>query len=377
MTATQLTLDPALKRDFEALAKQASAIGKSLSEALSGRQGNPVAELNKTLEQVKKTAGSLADKDLEKVKSNFRDLGTDLKLTGGRLEEFVKKQTEVFETKGTQAFVGKLREIQKQLGLSNDEMRKFAEQFGELGKQVELKSDLGWWLDDRMQSLAKGSDVKLDGFYDKTIPESLGKASDAFADLFTDIAKGTKRSSELFSDLGKSIRNIAEEIATDLMQVGMRFMLFGSEKSGSTGLLGGLVSGIGSLFSPSVSLPTLPSISWSNPALPSIVWPNAHGNVFSAGTGLSAYRNTIVSRPTLFAFAKGGVPNLGLMGEVAGSPGEAVMPLTRASNGDLGVKASGDTTGAGGVINNFEIVDQRGANAPPIESGRRRTPTAA
>ncbi len=60
---------------------------------------------------------------------------------------------------------------------------------------------------------------------------------------------------------------------------------------------------------------------------------NAKGNVINS-PGLSAYTNSIVSSPTIFPFAKGG--NLGLMGE-AGS--EAIMPLSRDSNGSLGVKA--------------------------------------
>ncbi|MCM5556279.1 phage tail length tape measure family protein [Pleomorphomonas sp. JP5] len=50
--------------------------------------------------------------------------------------------------------------------------------------------------------------------------------------------------------------------------------------------------------------------------------------------GLSAYRNTIVNRPTLFAFANGG----GLMGE-AGGDGEGILPLKRNGRGQLGVYA--------------------------------------
>lgn len=61
--------------------------------------------------------------------------------------------------------------------------------------------------------------------------------------------------------------------------------------------------------------------------------PNAKGGVYDSPS-LSAYSNQIVSQPTTFAFAKGA----GLMGE-AGP--EAIMPLTRTSNGQLGVKAAG------------------------------------
>ena len=65
---------------------------------------------------------------------------------------------------------------------------------------------------------------------------------------------------------------------------------------------------------------------------------NAQGGVY-ASAGLHAYANSIVSKPTFFAFANGGIPNLGVMGERNGGSPEAIMPLARTSNGDLGVKA--------------------------------------
>jgi phage-related minor tail protein len=61
----------------------------------------------------------------------------------------------------------------------------------------------------------------------------------------------------------------------------------------------------------------------------------ADGGVISSPS-LSNYSNSVVSKPTPFMFATGGVPNLGIMGE-AGS--EAILPLTRTASGDLGVKA--------------------------------------
>src|SRR5690606_18820774 len=64
---------------------------------------------------------------------------------------------------------------------------------------------------------------------------------------------------------------------------------------------------------------------------------NAHGGAYGA-SGLAAYRNSIVAQPTVFPFASGGVPNIGLMGERSGKPHEAIMPLTRTTGGDLGVK---------------------------------------
>ncbi len=69
---------------------------------------------------------------------------------------------------------------------------------------------------------------------------------------------------------------------------------------------------------------------------------NAKGGVYTSAN-LSAYSNTIVDTPTYFAFAKGA----GLMGE-AGP--EAIMPLTRAADGSLGVRAIGNVNSGGGLF---------------------------
>ncbi len=67
--------------------------------------------------------------------------------------------------------------------------------------------------------------------------------------------------------------------------------------------------------------------------------------------GISAYRNTVVSRPTLFAFANGA----GLMGE-AGE--EGILPLRRNGRGQLGVYAAiGPSEGGSGGNVNLSIGD--------------------
>ena len=64
---------------------------------------------------------------------------------------------------------------------------------------------------------------------------------------------------------------------------------------------------------------------------------NANGNVF-AQNGIQKFaRGGIVSRPTVFPFAKG----IGLMGE-AGP--EAIIPLRRGADGRLGVSGGGGTS---------------------------------
>lgn len=75
---------------------------------------------------------------------------------------------------------------------------------------------------------------------------------------------------------------------------------------------------------------------------------NAKGNVFTS-SGLHAYVNSVVDRPTVFPFAKG----IGLMGE-AGP--EAIMPLKRGSDGSLGVSATAPSI----VINQIEDSSRAG-----------------
>lgn len=92
---------------------------------------------------------------------------------------------------------------------------------------------------------------------------------------------------------------------------------------------------------------------------------NAKGGVYSSHD-LSAYSGQIVNSPTMFAFAKGA----GLMGE-AGP--EAIMPLTRASDGSLGVRAlSGgqSPTGTGGEAPKVYItIDGNGNSNTQASSG--------
>lgn len=72
---------------------------------------------------------------------------------------------------------------------------------------------------------------------------------------------------------------------------------------------------------------------------------SAKGNAFKNAPALSAYSGSIVSKPTVFPFAKGGA--IGMMGE-AGH--EAILPLRRGTDGKLGVEAQ--SSGGGGLTVN-------------------------
>ncbi|MEY0062858.1 phage tail tape measure protein [Providencia hangzhouensis] len=106
--------------------------------------------------------------------------------------------------------------------------------------------------------------------------------------------------------------DFAQSIVNDITKMIFKMMIFNALKSGLTGTAFGDMMGLKAE-------------------------PNAKGNTYES-PGLSLHRNSIVKSPTLFPFAKGGVPGMGLMGE-AGP--EAIMPLTRGRDGSLGVRIIG------------------------------------
>lgn len=106
--------------------------------------------------------------------------------------------------------------------------------------------------------------------------------------------------------------DFAQSVVTEITKMIFQMMIFNALKAGFTGTAFGDAMGLKAT-------------------------PNAKGNTYES-PGLSAHRNSIVKSPTLFPFAKGGVPGMGLMGE---DGPEAIMPLTRGRDGSLGVRVLG------------------------------------
>ncbi|HBL5341131.1 TPA: phage tail tape measure protein [Enterobacter hormaechei] len=88
---------------------------------------------------------------------------------------------------------------------------------------------------------------------------------------------------------------------------------------------------------------------------------NAKGGVYSS-SDLSAYSGQVVDNPTFFAFAKGA----GVMGE-AGP--EAIMPLTRAADGSLGVRAVSGGVSEGAAPQVFITINGDGSTASQSSGG--------
>lgn len=161
-----------------------------------------------------------------------------------------------------------------------------------------------------------------------TVSDGVKTTLDSAFGNVTSMLEGNKVS---WKSWGISVLQIIEKVALQMAVVSA----MGGASSGS-GIFGSLIGSLGSFFGggagASASTGTAVSSYGSNFQF------NAKGGVYDSPS-LSAFSNGIVRNPTMFAFAKGGA---GIMGE-AGP--EAIMPLTRAPDGSLGVRAVG---GGGG-----------------------------
>jgi hypothetical protein len=160
----------------------------------------------------------------------------------------------------------------------------------------------------------------------KAFEEEVAFYRGTFSGFFEDMRKGLMDGKSFWEALGNAGANALDRIAQRALGMaadGIFDMIFGAIMGGITGSAPGFSYGPGVMGDP-----------WAGLTL------NAQGNVYPH-PALASFSNTIVDKPTLFAFAKGA----GVMGE-AGA--EAIMPLARTGSGDLGVRMVG---GAGWSIN--------------------------
>ncbi|WP_370974608.1 phage tail tape measure protein [Enterobacter hormaechei] len=189
------------------------------------------------------------------------------------------------------------------------------------------RDGLADWVDDSTNYAMQAADVM------KTVLSGISSN-------IVEMLNGNKAS---WKDWGISVLKIIEQVMVNMM-------------------IANAASSIGSLFSGAAS-----SSASSGTAIQNYganLQLNAKGGVYSSAD-LSQYSNSVVSSPTLFAFAKGA----GLMGE-AGP--EAIMPLTRASDGSLAVRAVGNggvTPGSGGAPQVYITIDGNGNTSTQGSAG--------
>ena len=148
--------------------------------------------------------------------------------------------------------------------------------------------------------------------------EDIGSLADSVANATKSIIQNLEENLSNFFETGKfNFKDFASYAIKQLQRVVLQQLIMKPLMNALGGLLGGGGGGaVNTLFNPAMA---------------------ANGKVF-ASNGIQPFANGgIVSRSTLFPFAKG----IGLMGE-AGP--EAIMPLRRGADGKLGVAGGGGTT---------------------------------
>lgn len=186
-----------------------------------------------------------------------------------------------------------------------------------------------------------------------TVSDGVKTTLDSAFTNVTSMLEGNKVS---WKSWGISVLQIIEKVALQMAAVS----LMGGSSGGSAwgGLLGTIAGGAASYFgggAAASSSNAFSSGSYSNLSF------NAKGGVYDSPS-LSSFSNGVYSSPTMFAFAKGA----GVFGE-AGP--EAIMPLTRAADGSLGVRALGSGgSGSGGAPQVYITIDSSG-NASTESSG--------
>lgn len=178
------------------------------------------------------------------------------------------------------------------------------------------------WFKD--SEVLKGANTAFDD-YRKKADDVAGLSKEVFSKTFDSMATGIATFAQTgkfsFSDFTHSVLADLAKIATEKAAVGLLGTLFdiGASVFSAPASQSFTVGGETTTFDPQLQLP-----------------PNFH---FAKG---AAFTNNIVTSPTTFGMAGG---RTGLMGE-AGP--EAIIPLTRTSNGSLGVRAIGGFGGGAG-----------------------------
>ena len=152
----------------------------------------------------------------------------------------------------------------------------------------------------------------------KDYKDAINSWSSSFSSTLNDALYGGKIT---FASIGTSFENMITKmiIETKIIKPFLK----------SIGLVSDLASNTMGMTSDQIA-----STAWADSSTIAMT-SNAKGNAFLGGSVVPFATGGIVTRPTFFPMSNGGT---GLMGE-AGA--EAVMPLTRTSNGKLGVQATG------------------------------------
>jgi len=275
----------------------------------------------KLREQLRNYEANLADSNASaRAANNAQLIGYG---QGTRFRERLQEQFNIrkeFEQKNTdllrQRQAGDIDETFYQQGLALNKRYLEERLRDQEGYYTASDAQRGDWLTGMSEGYANWVDEATD--YSAMAADGMKQAMGGAVTTITDMLNGNLDS---WKDWGMNVLKIIETVLVNMM-------------------VANAASSLGSLFSFGASSAATASSGTAIQSAASNFTFNAKGGVYDSPS-LSAYSGGVYQTPQLFAFAKGA----GVFGE-AGP--EAIMPLTRAADGSLGVRAVGAPQFSGG-----------------------------
>lgn len=350
---------------------------KSLDEQVKKQEENAraVSKTNEAYLEMSRAGMSEYDKSLSEIKEKTKEW---IAVTGNKAEalkreailidELNKKKSEDDAKNALELEKQKNEQIDKRITSLNREYDLKEKQVGLIYDETERNQALTkLYYERRVQEieLEKQKHEQSNDYYESQLnyekallDQTLFRYS-ATGQIIESVSSGMKSTmmdffdytSAGFGDLKKMALDLGNMIYKAVTQQMVVNPLVGALSSAATSYFGGVGATVGSATaSNNATLGISGADTNIQTGLPSSLTMNAKGGAYSSPS-LSNYSNGVYSSPQVFAFAKGGTPNVGVFGE-AGA--EAIMPLTRDSNGSLGVKSVG---GGNGVVK-VEVINQ-------------------
>ncbi|MGE2106743.1 phage tail tape measure protein [Citrobacter koseri] len=299
------------EKQKERLSQLASEIDQLNAVKKANEQNIKLAEYVSNLQRENTNAGASLNSDIigaglgDKARERMREQ-LDIEREFNEKREELQRRRQEGSIQTSEEYDRYNQELDKALA---ERLDKYRSHYDELDRLQ------GNWLAGAQDGLANWVDTSSN--YYSQVSDLVGNTLDGLVDNMAAALNGSKQD---WADWGTSVLN-------EMQKILLRAMLLNSIQSVSgSGIFGGMFSSGASAGG------STPSGAYDSAA--SGLTLNAKGGVYES-TDLSQFSGSIVSSPTMFAFAKGA----GLMGE-AGP--EAIMPLTRTADGTLGIRAVDD-----------------------------------
>lgn len=315
-------------------------------KTLTAEQKSVLASADQITAQLKKNAGLATELqarerilNLQKsqseidrtISSRLGQYGNEELTASGQLSQYVQQQMEQrYELE--KEYSDRISQLRQQRAAADTQSSKL-----ELDEQIRqqqeaLQRELGYYdqhiknMDELRGSFTAGASRAWQEYQD-----SAANVSAMSEQLFTNAIGGMEDALVKFVTTGKaSFTDFANSVVADIARIAIRQSLIGIS-SGISSYAGGLFGG-GTAATGNAGT-AISGGNYSGLSLGANIPKYAKGGVFDSPS-LSAYSGHVYDSPQLFAFAKGA----GVFGE-AGP--EAIMPLTRSSDGSLGVRMVG------------------------------------